>query len=92
MALKIRLQRHGATHSPVYRIVVTESRHRRDGRFNEVLGHYNPQARGKDVELNIKLDRVDYWTSVGAQATDTMASLIRRARREQPAAEATAEA
>lgn len=82
MALKIRLQRHGAAHSPVYRVVVTESRHRRDGRCNEVLGHYNPKARGKDIELKLKLDRVDYWQSVGAQPTDTARNLIKRARKE----------
>jgi len=82
MALKIRLQRHGATHSPVYRVVVTESRHRRDGRCNEVLGHYNPKARGKDIELKLKLERVDYWLGVGAQPTETAKNLIKRAHKE----------
>lgn len=82
MALRIRLQRHGASHAPVYRMVVTESSHRRDGRHAEVLGHYNPKARGQDVELKLKLDRVDYWTGVGAQPSDTARTLINRARRE----------
>lgn len=91
MALKIRLQRHGASHAPVYRMVVTESSHRRDGRFNEILGHYNPKARGKEVEVKIKLDRVDYWLSVGAQATDTAKHLIKRARKA-PAVEEVAAA
>ncbi|GHC00995.1 30S ribosomal protein S16 [Cerasicoccus arenae] len=94
MALKIRLQRHGSTHNPVYRIVVAESSNRRDGRHNEVLGSYNPRARGKDTELSINLERVDYWVSVGAKPTDTTRTLINRARRAETAApvEATAEA
>ncbi len=82
MALRIRLQRHGASHSPVYRMVVTESSHRRDGRHAEVIGHYNPKARGQDTELNLKLERVDYWLGVGAQPSDTARTLINRARRE----------
>jgi small subunit ribosomal protein S16 len=92
MALKIRLQRHGASHRPFYRMVVTEAAARRDGRFVEVLGTYEPQAARKDEELKVKLDRVDYWKSVGAKPTDTAASLIRKARREAPAEEAAAEA
>ncbi|MEO0796348.1 MAG: 30S ribosomal protein S16 [Verrucomicrobiota bacterium] len=86
MALKIRLQRHGSTHNPVYRIVVTEARHRRDGRHNEILGNYNPRARGNDAELKLNLERVDYWTSVGAKPTDTARTLINRARRAEKAA------
>jgi len=90
MALKIRLQRHGASHRPFYRMVVTEALARRDGRFVEVLGTYEPQAKRATDELNVKLDRVDYWKSVGAKPTDTAASLIRKARREAPAEEAAA--
>jgi small subunit ribosomal protein S16 len=85
MALKIRLQRHGASHRPFYRMVVTEALARRDGRFVEVLGTYEPQAKRAEDELSLKLDRVDYWKSVGAKPTDTAASLIRKARREAPA-------
>ncbi len=81
MALKIRLQRGGAAHSPVYRVVVAEVANRRDGRFVESLGHYNPQARGKDPAYVIDLNRVDYWVSVGAKATDTVAGLIKKARK-----------
>jgi small subunit ribosomal protein S16 len=90
MALKIRLQRHGASHRPFYRMVVTEALARRDGRFVEVLGTYEPQAKRKEDELKVKIDRVDYWKSVGAKPTDTAASLIRRARRDAPMAEAAA--
>ena len=81
MALKIRLQRHGTSHRPFYRMVVAEANARRDGRFVELLGTYEPQASRPEDELNLKLERIDYWKSVGAKATDTAASLIRRARR-----------
>ena len=91
MALKIRLQRHGATHQPFYRMVVTESAARRDGRFVETLGTYNPQAKRAEEEIAIKLDRVEHWMSVGAKPTDTAASLVRRARREAPAETASTE-
>jgi len=88
MALKIRLQRHGASHRPFYRLVVTEATARRDGRFVEVLGTYEPQAKRATDELNLKIDRIDYWKSVGAKPTDTAASLIRKARRDAASQEA----
>ncbi|MGB0371610.1 MAG: 30S ribosomal protein S16 [Opitutales bacterium] len=91
MALKIRLQRGGTTHRPRYRVVVAEASARRDGRFVEIVGQYNPQARGQELELNLKLDRIDYWASVGAKPTDTARTLINRYRRENPAVEAAAE-
>ncbi len=92
MALKIRLQRHGASHRPFYRLVVTEATARRDGRFVEVLGTYEPQAKRATDELNLKIDRIDYWKSVGAKPTDTAASLIRKARRDASATEEAAPA
>lgn len=82
MALKIRLQRHGTSHRPFYRMVVTEANARRDGRFVELLGTYEPQASRPENELNLKIDRVEYWKSVGAKTTNTAESLLRRARRE----------
>ena len=90
MALKIRLQRKGTRHAPVYRMVVAESTSTRDGRFVEILGTYAPQARGQDQESVLKLDRIDYWLSVGAQPTDTAKDLIKKARKAAPV-EATAE-
>ncbi len=89
MALKIRMQRGGSAHNPVYRIVVAESSSPRDGRFVEVLGTYAPKARGQDPEHRIKLDRVDYWKSVGATPSDTVADIIRRARKQAAAEAAT---
>ncbi len=69
---KIRLARFGSRHQPHYRIVVADSRSRRDGRFIESLGSYNPQAG--TVQLNA--ERANYWLSVGAQPTNTTISLL----------------
>ncbi|MDR1401898.1 MAG: 30S ribosomal protein S16 [Puniceicoccales bacterium] len=80
MSLKIRLQRRGNKHRPVYKIVVAESTSRRDGRFVEAIGNYDPNARGSAPELALMLDRADYWLGIGAQPTDTVKSLIRKAR------------
>lgn len=82
MAVKIRLQRHGNRNNPFYRMVATESRMRRDGRFVEILGTYDPCNKVRSRELALKLDRIEHWLGVGAQPTDTAASLIRRARRD----------
>jgi small subunit ribosomal protein S16 len=79
MALKIRLSRIGSTHQPHYRIVIAETRSRRDGDAVETVGTYDPRAKGKQV--NLRLDRVDYWISKGAKPTDTLNSIIKRARR-----------
>lgn len=79
MALKIRLTRVGTTHQPHYRVVVAEARSRRDGDPVEVIGTYDPRTKGKQV--NLKLDRVDYWLSKGALPSDTLHSMIKKARR-----------
>lgn len=69
---KIRLARTGSRHQPYYRIVVTDSRNRRDGRFIEILGSFNPHSG--TVQLNA--ERAEYWLSVGAQPTNTTISLL----------------
>jgi small subunit ribosomal protein S16 len=79
MALKIRLSRIGSTHQPHYRIVVAEARSRRDGDAVETLGTYDPRTKGPQV--NLRLDRVDFWLSKGAKPSDTLHSIIKRARR-----------
>jgi small subunit ribosomal protein S16 len=79
MALKIRLTRVGATHNPHYRVVVAEARSRRDGAAVELLGTYAPRAKGQQV--NLDLDRVDYWISKGAKPTDTLNAMIKKARK-----------
>ena len=80
MALKIRLQRHGSTHNPVYRVVVAESSARRDGKIVETIGMYNSSPRGKDIASKIDIARADYWLSVGAQPSDTVKALIKQAK------------
>lgn len=78
MALKIRLSRKGSTHNPVYRLVVAEASARRDGRFVEVLGTYNPKSA--ENQLQFHLDRIEHWVKMGAKPTDTAKSLISKAR------------
>lgn len=88
MAVSIRLQRFGAKKRPYYRIVATDSRNKRDGRFLEQIGTYDPM---KDpVAIRFTNDRLDYWLSVGAQPSDTVRSLIRKHRRAAEAAPAEA--
>lgn len=79
MALKIRLSRFGTKNAPHYRVVVAEARSRRDGDAVEQIGAYNPHSKGNP--LTIKLDRVDYWVAKGAQPTETLRAMIKRARR-----------
>jgi len=79
--VRIRLKRTGAKNDPQYRIVVADNRCRRDGRFIEEVGHYHPQLKDKDKEFLINLDRVDYWLKQGAKPSETVASIIRRARK-----------
>lgn len=76
----IRLARHGGKKNPFYHVTVAEKSARRDGRFIERLGFYNPIARGGEEELRIDLDRVDYWLANGAQATDRVRQLVYRSR------------
>jgi small subunit ribosomal protein S16 len=75
--VKIRLRRTGAKKKPTYRVVVAESTSPRDGRFIEIVGHYNP--RTEPATFVIKEDRVLYWLSVGAQPTDSLRKLLERA-------------
>lgn len=76
MAVKIRLQRGGKKKQPIYRIVAADERYKRDGRFLEKLGNYNPNTDPITVEM--KETRVMYWLGVGAQPTDTVRNLLSR--------------
>ena len=78
--VKIRLSRGGAKKKPFYHIVVTDSRNARDGRNIERVGFFNPVARGQEERLRLDLDRVDYWTGVGAQLSDRVKTLVSEAR------------
>jgi small subunit ribosomal protein S16 len=73
--VKIRLTRVGARNNPVWRVVATDSRSPRDGRFLEVLGHYNPQTRPSTIELDE--ERVRAWLGRGAQPSDTVKGLLK---------------
>ncbi|BBD77615.1 MULTISPECIES: 30S ribosomal protein S16 [Hydrogenophilus] len=77
----IRLARGGAKKRPFYSVVVTDSRNRRDGRFIERVGFYNPVASGNEKPLSLNLERVDYWVSKGAQLSDAVARLVKQVRR-----------
>jgi small subunit ribosomal protein S16 len=81
--VKIRLTRKGAKKAPFYRVIATDGRSPRDGRFLEQLGTYDPLKEPADVRLD--LERVDYWLSVGAQPSETVGKLIERARVAAPA-------
>ena len=72
----IRLRRTGKTKQPSYRVVVANKRSPRDGKFIEIIGHYNPIRQPK--ELVIKADRARYWLGVGAQPSDVVVHLLKQ--------------
>jgi len=74
--LVIRMRRAGSKNRPFFRVVVTEARSARDGRFVEVLGHYNPRTKPEKLELD--RERLAHWISSGAQASDTVRTLLDR--------------
>lgn len=76
MAVRIRLRRTGKRNAPCHRIVVTDSRSPRDGRFIENIGVYDPRAKYEKLDL----ERADYWLSVGAIPSETVGAIIQRAR------------
>jgi small subunit ribosomal protein S16 len=78
MAVKIRLRAQGSVNRIMYRVVVADSRSPRDGKYIEAVGWYNPLAK-EDMQVEIKPDRIQYWISQGAQITDKVASLMKRA-------------
>ncbi len=78
--VKIRLSRGGAKKKPFYHIVVADSRNKRDGRRIERIGFFNPMAKGQEERLRLDLERVDYWTGVGAQLSERVANLVTQAR------------
>jgi len=75
--VSIRLSRAGAKKRPFYHLVVTDSRNRRDGRYIERLGFFNPVGKENEENLRIDLERVDYWIGQGAQPSDRVASLLK---------------
>ena len=91
MAVAIRLRREGALNRPYFKVVVTDTRSPRDGKFIEIVGTYDPKKPGNNSTL--KLDRIEHWISKGAQPSDTVRSLIKKTKNPEAAAkkaEATA--
>lgn len=78
MSVKIRMTRTGANKDISYRVVATDSRFPRDGKNLEVVGWYNPKKTG--VNFGLKMDRVEFWKSKGAQLSDTVKSLVKKSR------------
>ncbi len=85
MAVVLRLSRAGTHKAPFYHVVATDSRKARDGRYLEDVGIYDPTQTPERIEL--KADRVEHWLKVGARPSQTVAMMLRRARKAAPAAE-----
>jgi len=76
MSVSIRLRREGSKNRPYYRVVVTDSRSPRDGKFIEILGTYDPKQTGQNSSFSV--ERAEYWISKGARPSDTVRSLIKK--------------
>ena len=79
MAVKIRLRRTGGKNDICYRVVAADGRSPRDGSFIEQLGWYDPKKKG--VNFSLKLDRIEYWKNQGACLSDTVVSLVKKAKK-----------
>jgi small subunit ribosomal protein S16 len=90
MAVTIRLRREGALNRPYFKVVVTDTRSPRDGKFIEIVGTYDPKKAGQNSTL--KLDRIEHWISKGAQPSDTVRSLIKKTKNPEAAAKKAAAA
>ncbi len=86
--VKLRLKRTGRRHRPYYRIVAVDLRNRRDGEPIEELGHYDPLEKDAARQLVVNPERAAHWLSVGAQPSETVAKLLKRAGVGKPAATA----
>lgn len=81
----IRLARTGAKKRPFYHIVVTDSRNKRDGRYIERVGFFNPVAVGGEEELRLDVERVEHWLDKGAKASDRVSKLLKQKQKQQAA-------
>lgn len=84
MAVSIRLRREGNLNNPYYKVVVADARSPRDGKFIELVGNYDPKKAGENA--NVDLSRIEYWIKNGAQPSDTVRSIIKKARKKETAA------
>ncbi len=78
----IRLTRRGAKNQPFYHVVVTDSRERQGGSSLELVGFFNPVARGKEIRLKLDLERIDHWVGRGAHLSDRVRALVTQYRRQ----------
>ena len=78
MAVAIRLRREGTRNSPYYKMVVADKSSPRDGKFLEIVGNYDPKKTG--TNYTVKLARIDHWVKNGAQMSDTVRSIVKKAR------------
>lgn len=73
----IRLARSGSKKNPFYHVVIADRRNRRDGRFIERIGYFNPVAKGESIRLELQADRIDHWVKLGAKPTERVSSLVK---------------
>ncbi len=78
MTVRIRMKKMGRKHRPFFRICIMDSRSPRDGKAIEEVGHYDPMIRSKADRVQMDMERVDYWLSVGAQPSVNVAALIKK--------------
>jgi small subunit ribosomal protein S16 len=79
MAVTLRLRREGTTKRPYYKIVATDKRNPRDGKFIEIIGSYDPKLTGDN--FTVDLPRIEYWLKNGAEISETVASIVKKARK-----------
>ena len=79
MAVAIRLRREGTRNAPYYKVVVADKRSPRDGKFIEIIGNYDPKKKGTNYKIDVA--RVDHWVKNGAQLSDTVRSIVKKARK-----------
>lgn len=90
--VRIRLSRGGAKGRPFYHVVVTDQRSKRDGRYLERVGYFNPICSGQEKRLVLDVDKVNAWVAKGAQMSDKVRALVKQAGKQADAAPATEEA
>lgn len=79
MALRIRLRQHGRTNRSFYRLVVAEDRSRRDGKYTEAVGWYDPEGKTQQTSVSVNAERVQHWLDCGADMSENVKALVKRA-------------
>jgi len=79
MALKIRLRKQGSVNNPAFRVVVCDSRAPRDGKYLEAVGWYHPRMKDESKKYELKVDRIQFWLSQGAEISDKVEFLVKKA-------------